>query len=571
MINPIRFGGIASGLDTESLVKQLVAAEKMKVNKITQQRIFKTWQQEQFTSINKSTANFIIESRKKLELTRTASNGSLLAGSYQNMSWVNKATSSNDSAFSVTATAAASPGSYDISVDALAEGVTLASTSKVTAENIGDLMSFPADKEDMAIMIKVNGKENFTKVTLLASDTMGQAAKKISDATGLNVKFDTGSQRFFMSTTTTGNKATIEFDLNDTDGTETKAFAQAINFTSVVQANGTIEKSSFEGKNALITFQGAQIDYESNNINILGIDINLKAAEPGVTQKLTVSTDIDGAVDKIKEFVEEYNKLVDNMNAKLNEKQYRDFKPLTDEQRADMKEEDIKLWDQKAKSGLLRGDSNITSMLGTMRSGLYEDVSDMVKVGNVYEPVAGTTSSLYEFGITTGNYRDNGKLTIDETKLRKALTDNPDKVIKTLFKSSSINEEKIEVGDEDDEKTAKININKARRQDSGVFTRLYDDMIAGMKSIVDKSGPGDDATLLRSVKSTILIDFVTKGSKSILDKDILDIAKSIDRENNRLANVEQRYWDKFTALETAMQKMNSQSSWLSQQFGGGMQ
>lgn len=566
MINPIRFGGMASGLDTESLVKQLVAAEKMKVNKITQQRIYKTWQQEAFNSINKSTANFIIESRKKLELTRTTSNGSLLPGSYQNMSWVNKATSSNESSFSVSATAAASPGSYDISVDALAKGVTLASEGNVTAANIGSLPQ--AAGNDITIRIKSNTDTDFKDIKLLKTDTMSEAAKKISDATGLNVKFDTGAQRFFMSTATTGADAKIEFDLDATTGLNTKAFLEDIKFTS----EGSLVPAINTGEKAVITFQGATIEYDSNNINILGIDINLKAAAPGVIEQLNVSTDIDGAVDKIKEFVDEYNKLVDNLNTKLNEKQYRDYRPLTDEQRADMKEEDTKLWDQKAKSGLLRGDSSISSMLGTMRSGLYESVNDMVldEGTGEYKAVAGTTASLYEFGITTGNYRDNGKLTIDEDKLRKALTDNPDKVIKTLFKSSSIEEQKISSTDTDDERKAKVEVNKYRRQDSGVFTRLYDDMITGMKSIVDKSGPGDDATLLRSVKSNILIDFVTKGSRSILDKDILDIVKSIDRENARLTQVENRYWNKFTALETAMSKMNSQSSWLAQQFGGGM-
>ena len=338
MVNPIRFGGIASGLDTESLVKQLVAAERTRVDKITQQSIYKTWQQEQFNAINKSTANFIIESRKKLELTRTTSNGSLLAGSYQNMSWVNKATSSNESSFSVTATAAASPGSYDIKVDALAEGVTLASAANIAASNVGELTGTTGD---YAIRIKVNGSADFTNITLASTDTMAQAAKKISDATGLNVKFDTGAQRFFMSTSTTGASAKVEFD---TTNTNTKDFLQDIKFTAAVDGAGAIVQSSFEGKNSKRTFQGAQIEYQSNNINILGIDINLKATTAvGVTETLSVSTDVNGAVDKIKEFVDEYNKLIDTMNGKIKEKQYRDYRPLTEEQKAAMKEEDIKV------------------------------------------------------------------------------------------------------------------------------------------------------------------------------------------------------------------------------------
>ena len=107
-----------------------------------------------------------------------------------------------------------------------------------------------------------------------------------------------------------------------------------------------------------------------------------------------------------------------------------------------------------------------------------------------------------------------------------------------------------------------------RQAESGAFIRIYDNMTTGIKDIVSKSGPGSESTLLRSVKSTILIDYVTKGSKSLLDSDIGEIDKRIDRENQRLITIEQRYWKQFTAMEQAMSQMNSQSSWLSQQFGG---
>ncbi len=88
---------------------------------------------------------------------------------------------------------------------------------------------------------------------------------------------------------------------------------------------------------------------------------------------------------------------------------------------------------------------------------------------------------------------------------------------------------------------------------------------------MDKSGPGSEASLLRSVKSNILIDYVTAGSRSLIDKDVSEIDKRISRETERLASLEERYWKQFTALEKAMSQMNSQSSWLSQQFGGGQQ
>ena len=103
----------------------------------------------------------------------------------------------------------------------------------------------------------------------------------------------------------------------------------------------------------------------------------------------------------------------------------------------------------------------------------------------------------------------------------------------------------------------------------GAFSRVYDNLTSGIKDIVSKSGPGSEAALLRSVKSNILIDYVTSGSRSLIDKDVSEIDKRISRETERLASLESRYWKQFTALEKAMTQMNSQSSWLSQQFGGG--
>ena len=105
MVNPIRFGGIASGLDTESLVKQLVSAEKTRVDKFTQQKIWKQWQQTAYNETNKTMANFILDTRKNLGLTRTTSTGALVSGSINTVDWVKKASSSNDTAFEVKATA----------------------------------------------------------------------------------------------------------------------------------------------------------------------------------------------------------------------------------------------------------------------------------------------------------------------------------------------------------------------------------------------------------------------------------------------------------------------------------
>lgn len=564
MVNPIRFGGIASGLDTESLVKQLVSAEKTRVDKFTQQKIWKQWQQNAYNETNKTMANFILDTRKNLGLTRTTSTGALISGSINNVDWVKKASSSS-TAFDVTASANAPSGVVNIKVNQLAKGANVSSQrdvdSSLTAESIIGAGNFVDGKAT----IKINNED----IVLESTDTLSIIAQKIRVAAPeLNASYDSGAKRFFMSTKNTGEEATISFD-NDA----AKSLMLGLNFVDATIndiANIPAADSTRTGQAALIEYNGGTpIKYQSNNISINGLNLTLKA-ETTAAEAVSVDTDVDGAYNKIKEFVDEYNKLIDGFNNKLSEKTYRDFQPLTDEQKEAMSEGDIKLWEEKAKSGLLKDDETITNIMQTIRQDLYKPVfnsysSDMTEEQKRLE----TIGSIYDFGITTGSWRDNGKLTIDETKLKDALRNDSEKVLNTLFKTSDTPEVTISKDDTPEQRATKqIQIDK-RKSETGAFNRIFDNLTSGIKNIVDKSGPGSESVLLRSVKSNILIDYVTSGYRSAIDKDVSEIDKRITRETERLASLEERYWKQFTALEKAMSQMNSQSSWLSQQFGGG--
>ena len=549
MVNPIRFGGMASGLDTESLVKQLVSAEKTRVDKLTQQKIWKQWQQTAYNETNKTMANFILDTRKNLGLTRTTSTGSLVSGSINTVDWVKKASSSS-TAFDVTASANAPSGVVNIKVNQLAKGANVSSQrdvdSSLTAESIIGAGNFVDGKATL----KINNED----IVLESTDTLSIIAQKIRVAAPeLNASYDSGAKRFFMSTKNTGEEATISFD-NDA----AKSLMLGLNFVDETIndiANIPAADSTRTGQAALIEYNGGTpIKYQSNNISINGLNLTLKA-ETTAAEAVSVDTDVDGAYNKIKEFVDEYNKLIDGFNSKLSEKTYRDFQPLTDEQKEAMSETDVKLWEEKAKSGLLKNDQTITNMMQKMRQDLYKEVEGF--------------GGMYDIGITTGSWRDNGKLTIDEIKLKEALRNDSEKVLNTLFKTSDIPEQTINSSDSETVKAEKLALMNQRSSQMGAFSRVYDNLTSGIKDIVSKSGPGSEAALLRSVKSNILIDYVTSGSRSLIDKDVSEIDKRISRETERLASLESRYWKQFTALEKAMTQMNSQSSWLSQQFGGG--
>lgn len=549
MVNPIRFGGMASGLDTESMVKQLVAAERTKVDRFTQQKILKQWQQTAYNDVNKSMANFILDSRKNLGLTRTTSTGTLVSGSINTLDWIKKASSSS-TAFDVTASASAPSGVVNIKVNQLAKGADISSQRNVDESLTAESLIGTGNFVDGKATIMINNEE----IVLESADTLNIIAQKIRVAVPeLNANYDSGAKRFFMSTKSTGEEATISFD-NDA----AKSLMLGLNFVdeNIIDIAAIPTADSIRtGQASLIEYNGgAPIKYQSNNIAINGLNLTLKTQTSEV-ETIRIDTDVDGAYNKIKEFVDEYNKMIDSFNNKLSEKSYRDFPPLTDEQKKAMSESDIKLWEEKAKSGLLRNDQTISSMLQTVRADLYKEVEGV--------------GSLYDLGITTGSWRDNGKLTIDEFKLKDALRNDSEKVINTLFKSSDIPEETIKSTDDETERKRKLDAMEQRNKETGVFNRIFDGLTNGIKSIVSKSGPGSETTLLRSVKANILIDYVTSGSKSSIDEDVSEIDKRINIETERLANLENRYWRQFTAMEKAMSQMNSQSSWLSQQFGGG--
>ncbi|SNS48331.1 Flagellar capping protein FliD [Anaerovirgula multivorans] len=366
------------------------------------------------------------------------------------------------------------------------------------------------------------------------------------DGQNVEINFSEGSLDDLAAAITeqTGGKVTAsnvdgKLQLELTGASEAEVLGT---YASDVLGLPTGEKmTSQTGQDAVIKFNGETVEKSTNDFTVFGINLQLQKAD--TTATIRVDTDVDSVVDKVKGFVEEYNALIDMVNGLTTEKTYRDFQPLSDEEKAAMSEKDIELWEEKAKSGLLRNDPALTRMLQDMRSSLYEKV----------ENVSGSFNHITQIGITTGAYQDGGKLVIDEEKLRKAISEDPDGVVDLLFKSPAS-------GLEDKEKM----------QDSGLVQRIYDGMINGMKEVIRQSGPGDDASLLRNVRSNILLDFVSdQSSISLLDRDLKSLNSRIVREQDMLTRKENRYWQQYTALEKALSQMQNQGSWMTSQLGSG--
>ena len=540
-----------SGFDTESIVEQLMEAEKAKVSKVQKERQILLWRQELYNSLNKDFANFIINTRKDFGLTISTTTGSLLPSSYKNLSWYKKALSSNTAVATVSATSSAADGIYKVNVHNLAEGVNLASGTQMdivedsgkikdlnnslqltiydgqvdeNGEYIAFTINIPYDEEKGITMQDVVKAINSAKKTVTTED-----GKTKEYSIKIRASYDSTNKRFFLQTKETGEKAQIKIEASDDN---TRNFIDGLKLTYKEQNVGADELSiGLNGTNAQIDFNGAKnMTYSSNTITINGITMNLTGTGEFT---VTVNTDVDGIYEKVKNFVDKYNELVDKASKLLTEKRYYNYEPLTDDQKKEMDDDEIKLWEEKAKSGLLRNDSIISRTMQSIRSSLYESFN-------------GAYSLISQIGITTEKYSvgsAGGKLTIDEEKLKKAIAEDPEAVLDLLFK--------------DGDSTA----------DKGLVTRIYDNMIEGMEDIIEKAGIGNEASLYRQVKSNILIDFVTNlGSKSYLDKSIEDYNDRIDELNEKLAEKEEYYYQKFAALESYINQMNAQSMWLAQQF-----
>ncbi len=245
----------------------------------------------------------------------------------------------------------------------------------------------------------------------------------------------------------------------------------------------------------------------------------VNAAQKAQAVTMTSTTDVDDIMAKIKEFITTYNGFIKDLNDQTKETKYRDYTPLTSEQREDMSENEIKLWEEKAKSGLLRGDTLIREGLSGMRSLVYQSNPGIDSKYN----------TLFSIGITTSkNYNDGGTLEIDETKLRKVLEEDPDAVEK-LFKNSE--------GKKDDVVDGKTVDTR------GYLEKLRESMKTFEITIEKKAG-----------RSTMT------DAQYAIGNNLMDTESRISTWKRKLEDIESRYWKQFTAMEQAINKANQQSS-----------
>lgn len=493
---PIRITGMNSGLDTESIISELVKAKSAKKDDLVKEQTKLQWKQDAWKELNSKVYSFYSKSLSNMRFESDYLKKTTKVG--------------NANAASVITGVNAVNGVQTLSIDKLAKtGYLTGAEVKPykNSNNEDEKLSGSTKLSDLGItadsVIKLNGKE----ITLDAEMTVDGLVSKLKE-NGVNASFDAKNQRFFISAKESGKDADFTIEGGNVNGT---AALERLGITGT----GSIHNA---GQDAEITLNGAKF-VSSNNvfeINGLTITANAEAAE------FTISTmdDTDGIYDMIKGFLKEYNELINEMDKLYNAESAKGYEPLTDEEKEAMSEKEIEKWEEKIKNSILRKDSTLTSVASAMKSIMSQGVE-----------VGGKKMYLSEFGINTLGYftaADNEKGAYhidgdpDDTntsgngdKLKTAIANEPEKVVK-------------------------------------FFTALANNLYSKLGDMMKKTEYSSSFTLYDDVS---------------MKEEYNDYKSKITKQEQKITDFEDRYYKKFSAMETALAKMSSKESAISGLLG----
>jgi len=334
---------------------------------------------------------------------------------------------------------------------------------------------------------------------------------------GVSANYDEKQGRFFVNSTESG--ADYDFTLTADDATALSKLG-----LDAASAN------KIDAQDAIVVYNGATFQQSANNFSLNGLnftvnDVTVTKDEQGNIIKddpirMTVSTDTDTIYQAVKDFVKEYNSLIKEMSTLYNADRAKGYNPLTTDEKNEMSDKEVEEWEKKIKDSLLRRDDTISSLMSTMRTTLNKSVE--------YTNSEGTTKrySLASFGINTGKWNEYGQLHINgdsedseykdlDDKLRAAIENDPEALINTL---------------------------------STLGQDLY-------------------SSFQKAMKGTDLSSALTFYNDKQMDKEISSYDTKIKKLQDKMNDVEDRYYKQFAAMESALAELQANQSSLSSLFG----
>lgn len=412
---------------------------------------------------------------------------------------------------------AANGKKLSVAADPATQNTFGASTARTTTAQVTTATTL----KDLGVEDSATFTINGTKFTFTSDYTVAKMMSEINASKNARatMTFSTLTNSFALSSSGYGTSASIEFSAEN--GSAGAELLSTLGLTS-----GTLT----QGRNLQLEVNGETIETSSNSFTADGTTMTFTSAAQGAEFSYEVKKDNSSAIDAIKSFVEDYNKIIEEVYGQLDQKPNSDYYALTDDDIEDMdlSEKQQEKWEEKAKEGLLYNDSTVSTVMQKMRSVLYSTV----------KTADGQTFSLFSMGITTSDdWGDHGKLELDETKLEAAFEQYGDQIA-DLFAGTTVDE----------------NGNTVK---TGIMHKLDDVLTGAVKT-----------TGARKDKGTLVQLAGTKTGTSATDNSIYDQLKSISTLisslETRYEKQQDRYWKQFSNLETMMGSLNSQTSYIQQ-------
>ena len=568
----MRVSGINSGLDTDSIVQELVSAYNTKTEKYQKEQTKLSWKQEIWKGLN----------TKVYSLYNNV--GKLRFSSAYN---TKKTTSSVTTKATVTASSSAVNGTQKLHVLATAQSGYLTGGKLSLREEVTDTdgttklkdvkgtvkaetklseIGFTGDEASLNINTTDEEGNAVTKTVSLTKDSTIQDVVNALKDNGLNASFDANNGRIFVSSKSTGKaadfslvSATTKFvEKKDADGnvikdSNGKPTMESVALSAEEQAaskkligllgldtdssNAYGDKAAkINGRDAVIVLNGVKYTNTTNDFAINGLNISVNGvtddvADPdsdaclsGLNDSTAVSinttTDSQGIYDTVKDFLTEYNNIINEITKLYNADSAGSYEPLTDDEKDKMSDTEIEKWETKIKDSLLRRDNSLSSVMNAMMTSMSQSIE-----------INGKSYSLSSFGIQTLGFlnaaeneqnayhingdEDDENTSGKEDKLMAAITSDPDTVIEFMKQ---------------------------------LTTNLY-------KSIDDQMQSND----LRS-------RYKIYNDKE-MDKQYTNLTKTIKEWESKVSDKEDYYYKQFSNMETALAKLQSQTSSISSMLG----
>lgn len=506
---PIKLSGMASGLDTESMVKELVSAYSLKKVNLEKTQTKSEWTQEAWKDLNTNIYSFYTGALSKMKM----------ASSFSNMKTVGV---SDPTKATVTANSKAPNGTQTVEIQQLAKaGYLTGSKIKTLADlepNANTTKMQDLGLNGQPIKITVGGKEKM--VTVIGSESLAEFSARFKKETGISASFDSDQKRFVLN-----SESGIENDFTMTaDATTINALSklglatsdQYTNLSLPVPVTTAFKQDAVDSK---ILVNGAEYISGSNKVVVNGLTINATQVTNGAIT-ITTAMDTKGIYDMVKDFYKGYNDIINQITSLYNADSAKGYAPLSDEEKESMTDDQVEKWEQKIKDSLFRRDDTLNGVINTMVSSIERGVE-----------IDGKTYYSSSFGIATLGY----------------------------MKAEANQQNAYHIdGDKDDSTTASKTdkLTAAIENDPDMVSKFMNKMADNLYSAITTKM---SSTSLRSAY-TLYNDKAMKEEQTQLESTIKDWEK-------KTKTYEDYWYGKFSDMETSMTKLNAQTSQLTQLLG----